>query len=383
MRRSTGLWVMANTVGVAPVPDVVITRPPVDHAVDMVILVSDRYGKPLGELQTHGAIDSVTWRIDGHSALKMTLSPDIQDDKPELVMVGNKVLIYFTNGLPDWGGVMDLPIEYSDRAIDVTLYSAEYMLNWPLTPRMYHRTAFARDILADLAAMVDLPGEYGISVVQSSYLETGGDDEEIEAEFSFEPLASVIGKLQDKDPLLHYFIRPAVYDGRVNLDFIVYRGELTEVPDARLLQGHNFVGVGVLDQGPIFNEFIVAGQGTDFNEGGATYFTVGDEESGRRFYRRGKFLAHPLEDANSGQLAVLGYGELRKYAAPRTRFRGRLLDLPPAEFQSIGLGQRVTAELQWPPPDGVTVDVTVIGMEYEPGTGTLNLVVEYAGELTA
>jgi hypothetical protein len=388
MRRSTGLWAYA---GSAASPTAVYTRPSSFRAVDMLVIVLDGAGRPLGELQTHGAVESVVWRVDGHATAPMTLAPSIMDDKPGLLAVGNRVLIRFSNGLPDWGGVIDPPIEYSSRAIRTTFYSAEYMFGWPLTPRYADytgaRARTPRGIMVDLMTYVETPARYGI---RPPGVWSGADlgEPTVETTYSFETLTSAFGKLRELDSRLHWYVRPLAGPTGVTFETIAYRDALTDATGAVLLQGMNFTDVELIEQGPIFNAVTVAGQGAAFDDPDVwpMVVTAIDESSIKRYGgRREKFQVLPdikTENATEGNFTRRANETLRVTKAPRLRFRGRALDMPPAGFREWRLGRRVTAELHWPGVGMVSIPVTIIGMEYEAAGASLNLVVQYDDEAT-
>jgi hypothetical protein len=78
-------------------------------------------------------IRSVTWRLNKEGRA-VFLVPYTDDQCTTWnLRPGNFVLIEFSNGLPDWSGVMDYPLERDANGVTVNAYSGEHLLDWRIS----------------------------------------------------------------------------------------------------------------------------------------------------------------------------------------------------------------------------------------------------------
>jgi hypothetical protein len=359
----------------------IVTRPPILAAVTLLVIVYDALGRPLGELQTHGLPERITWRVDGHATVPLILAPSILTDKPDLLTPGNRAVVYLSNGLPPWAGVIDLPIEETTTSVNVTLYSAEFLFDWALTPSyaLYEASSARtpRDILTDLMERALVRERYGI-VPPASYAQ-GVElvEEPVEAEFSYASFGDALAALQNMDARLHWFLEPVDEDSALLFRVVLYRDALRAAGHvARLAPGRNFSDMALLNQGPLINEVFMAAAGTDFSDPDNIATVAFDGTASGRYGRRQTFRSVPEGETGGQSLFQLAEAELKRRSSPRRRFRGRMLDLTPGRFADVGLGRRVIVETA-----NGDLAAAIIGMEWETATNTLALVVEHYEEL--
>ena len=390
-RRNGGLWLYNRTEGGDPPyvpPPFTLTVPAAIPPAQYTIYVGDHEGAIIGELQ--GALDSVAWRVDGYGTAALLLAPETVEDAPALIEFGNRVLIEFDNGLPPWGGVIDPPLEMATGQARLQLYQAAYMLTWRLTPR-----AASYEALAAAAVIADLVAAAELGIDAGNTLPADEQDEPLSVSFTYETVAAAVGKARELDPALHWYVEARPSTARaVSFRLRMFRDALADhTQQAVLLHGHNLVETTTLNQGPIVNETILAagdadlsvdyagaGEGSLEGQGGDVN-VVRNVASRQRYDLRQEFvtLADVTEDADPGRAYRAAAARSRMMAQPRLRIQGTALNLEPALYRNYGIGSRVMVEMAGPSP--LYKAVTVIGMEFTPGAGTLSLVFDDADRM--
>ena len=128
-------------------------------------LVADRTGRIIEELEPN--IGPISWRLDDIGRCQFSLSQRDPKATETNLRYGNRVLIHFDNGLPDWGGVIDFPRVWQNGVIMSTVYSAEYALGFYQTDRgRYFSGATAGYIFQTLIEEADAFGPVGLDLGQ-------------------------------------------------------------------------------------------------------------------------------------------------------------------------------------------------------------------------
>ena len=96
-------------------------------------VVGDKSGTTLAELSPD--IGPISWRLNGVG--KVDLSLAVTDPKAiaDYLRFGNRVLIEFENGLPNWGGVIDPPRPWDGANISCRAYSGAYLFKYRITAK--------------------------------------------------------------------------------------------------------------------------------------------------------------------------------------------------------------------------------------------------------
>lgn len=377
-RTAAGLWIGRRAgeggSGTPAAPPPIYIAPPSLEPWSYVVTVADHRGLVIGELA--GALESVTWAVDGYGTAALILPTDAPAYQ-HLLAYGNRVFIDFSNGLPPWGGVIDVPRETTLGQTRVQLYEATYLLGWDwVGPTSYtvDRTAAVGVVLAELVreSMLDIDAAAPAS-------STG---EVVPVEFDNESLLAAAAKLRGLDARLHFRVMARPIQGRrISFALQVFCGAAADATiAARLLQGQNLVQWEVLEQGPVWNDVTVSA--TSALEGGTSsrlMVTAVDAASQLRYgLRRRPPQALPDVDADStpGRTEAQADAILAATHAPRLRARGVVLNQEPGLYRSFGIGSRVAVEVARPAP--AQLELVVIGMTFTPAAGTLSLVFDDA-----
>jgi hypothetical protein len=335
-----------------------------------VIYVANLSGMLLGELV--GTLQSVSWEGDGYGSATLICPPEFLAQTPWLFQYGNRVMIEFDNGLPAWGGFIDPPREISDTQLVVQMYEGGAILDRRETdgPLSYSgslaKTASA--ILTDVVGRVPNLG------IRPGY--RSNDGRLLDVAFGTRKLLSrVAEQLRQRDPKMHWLVKPEWENRRIVFDLVTYYECLRDdVNRVVLAEGHNFASQSSLEQGPIINEFRV----TPTETGDAAQDR--DEQSvGVHGLRQlSVTLPSALETNLLAQAQQHAEGQVEAYSQPRLRTIGTALDASPALFRDYGVGTRLTLEMV---QEGMSVrEATVMTVEYVPGTGTATLVLDVARE---
>lgn len=389
---SAGLWAFDLDDAVGPPTQTFVTRRRRLADNRPVVQVYNNHGNAIGRLS--GEVGPVMWRIDGYGTVSMRLSPREFERKSDLLTPGNPVKIEFTNGLPPWGGVIDLPWEYPRDAVTVTFYSAEYMLGWAVAEEYANYTTDDRftwmpnEVLADVMTREAVNERYRIDPYGGTM---GQGTEGITVDGRGDDLLTIADAIRSAAPEFHWHIAPMRssspslsgslrFSGRY---FYHYRRDRRDA--VMLVEGHNFTNVEVVTQGPLYNHVTVTAGNYDpadmekrayiWRHGGAGVglrerYVVLPEVIG--IASRVESTGERIEDV----LRRRAQAEYERWCSPRVRIRGRVLNKPPALFGSYEIGDVVTIVLNRQPSRTVVAPYLVIGMEFDPGAGLLTLIGE-------
>ena len=103
--------------------------------------IYDRSGGELAEIDPD--FEFVNWRLNNVAMTRFGMSMEDSKCTQDNLRPGNLLLVEFENGLPDWGGVIDLPRVRAYGEVSVTAYSADGVWLWRRTPKSRYFTAAA------------------------------------------------------------------------------------------------------------------------------------------------------------------------------------------------------------------------------------------------
>ena len=384
MAYSAGFWTYRRAGSPAlPAPPPVFIAPSSLTPASYILYVADASGTIIGEMA--GSLESVSWATDGYGMATLILPLSAALAYGPLLEFGNRVCIEFSNGLQPWGGVIDVPRETTLGRMRLQMYEAGYLMNHLLTDAQ--EVYLGSEARPAPAILVDLVSKSGLGV--GLELAAREDGVPVEAEFHYDTLATAADKLRSLDAGLHWFMRArsVATAGRIGFDLVVFRDALADDTGAAvLIQGHNLVQWSVLEQGPIYNEVLVGvGDFTHLRNGAegdySELYTAVDAASVQRHDRRQHLITLPEVEGESGpgRARAAAQAKLSAYSKPRLRVRGAALNMTPGLYREYGIGSRIRIEAST--PMATSEELVVIGMSYQPGTGTLSLVFDDGGSI--
>lgn len=335
-------------------------------AADMLVLVGDQFGRVIGELD--GRVEGVAFKLSDYGQMRMTLARAGAQER--LLRPGNRLLIQFGNGLPDWGGVLDLPRRWRDGRIEIVGYSGEYLLKWRITERgRYFRNQTAGAIFQALLQEA-LPSGVTFGAAWKG--------EELHSpEYHYRDLYDIFTKsLSSRIEAADWYVRPELVGGQIFFTALYYqqRGKDHERRLA-LIEGINAVEVDMQEQGPIINDYRLAGAGTGWGETTRIYAAATSRESGDLYglRQRGEVRVEVSEQETLDRSAEVAVAES---AYPRAVVGLTTLDRPPARWGQYDVGDSIWMELYEEGFGGYGATVRVTAREFLPARGVCSLVIE-------
>lgn len=372
-RRFTGLGVAvegtqaAKTAAPRPVEYLALNAAG-DGAAEIVVLVGDLNGRVIGELDAN--LEGVAWKLSDYGQARMTLARGSATATTALLRPGNRVLIQFGNGLPDWGGMIDLPRRWRDGRIEVTAYSGERILVDRITDRgRYFSNVTAGEIFRSLLTEAVPAG------VEVGQVLLGGDLHG--PDYHLRGLHDIFTKgLSRRIEEADWNVESRLVGGRIVMraNFFERRG-IDHGKRLGLIEGVNLADGTMDEQGPLVNEWQLAGAGSGWSESNRLYASASDETSQARYglRQRGEVRA---DVTTQGTLDAYAAARLAESREPRGVVSPMALDQPPARWHQYDIGDTVWMELYEAGFGGYARPVRVRAREYLVRRGVCSLVVE-------
>lgn len=337
-------------------------------AAELLVLVGDQFGRVIGELD--GELVGAAWKLNDYGQARLVMPRTGATATERLLRPGNRVLIQFGNGLPDWGGLLDLPRKWQDGRIEVVAYSGERLLVDRVTDRgRYFANATAGQIFrALLNEAVPVGVEVGDVWMGG---ELHGPD------YHFRQLYDIFTKsLSSRIEAADWNVSARLSAGRIAFRANYY--ERRGVDHGRalaLIEGVNLADASMQEQGPLVNEWLLAGAGTGWGESNRLYATARDDTSIGKYglRQRGEVRVDVSVQETLDRSAAVSLAESRE---PRAIVDPVALDLPPARWGQYDVGDTVWLELYEAGFDGYGASVRIKAREFLPGRGVCSLVVE-------
>lgn len=330
------------------------------------VLVFDRGGTMLAELQPE--LGRVTWRLNDVSRITFRLRKNDPKATQANLQYGNRLLIQFSNGLPDWGGVIDPPRDWSGAGlVGVTAYSGAYLLGWRQTDRGRY---FDKETAGGIFRRVISESGLGIQIGE---VWTGGGVHS--PSYHFEDYLTIVrDSICERLESCDFEITPELESQE-----LVFYAHLREVqgstkPYTRLIEGHNLTdNIRLLEQGTIVNSWDMAGDGT----------TWGDDRLITHQEDLTSIGEYDLRQGSAVQVGVTAQSTLDQTARiklaeskdPHVMLELEALDTAPARFVEYGVGDTVRVLLPSFGFGGYDAQVRILAREYDPARGTCKLVV--------
>jgi hypothetical protein len=333
------------------------------------VLVADRVGRILAELEPE--LGPVSWRLNGVGKLTLSLARTDPKATEANLRFGNRMLVQFDNGLPNWGGVIDPPRDWDGLHVDVTAYSGEHLLGMRQTDRgRYFTQATVGYMFQQLILEANAVFAMGIMV---GSVWTGGELHSPDLHFK-NLLAfaqdSLCRRLESAD------IAIVAGESAGNITFTAYLWERRgmDKPGVVLLEGHNLATVKLSEQGTIVNSWDLAGEGTTWGEDRLMSHAQ-DADSIDEFGFRQDSAVYS-DTSNQVTLDGTAASLLAESAQPHNILTLEAADLAPAAFADYDVGDSVRAMLHSYGFGGYDHVVRLLTREYDPAAGTCGLVVQ-------
>lgn len=333
-------------------------------------LIGDTQGKEIGEVEP--AIGPISWRVNQVGRVQFQMGITDAKTTEQYLIFGNRILIQFDNGLPDWGGMIDPPREWSSRIVQATAYSGEYILGLRTTDQgRYFSGDPVGEIYRKLIEETNLLAPTGIEI---GSIWAGGDGHF--PDYHMDNLLKIIqesvcGRLSTAE----FEVAGGLSGGRITFTANFYERMGKNKPEVALVEDRNVVEAKVSEQGPIVNYWNLAGSGQGWADDRLMTLGVEDKASQAKYGLRmdaAVFNDVNNQDTLDGHAADL----LAEFKEPNVVFDLTVSDAAPGRFADYGLGDGVWLDLPSYGFEGIGQMVRVMGREYNPSTGFCRLVVE-------
>ena len=285
------------------------------------------------------------------------------------------MLIQFDNGLPDWGGVIDLPQKVVEGSIESTAYSGEKIFDWRVTAKGRYFSTMAAGYIFKML-LTEENAEYPTGVEIGDIYE-GGPRRTVEYHYHdllerYKDLARLTGN--------DFSVTPEYIGGvlRFKANWHARRG-MDKRDHVWLLDGANVVEATRDKQGNLANRIIFIGQGSTW--GPERMVAIESNLGSRKIYDYRE--SAEVQAGTNAQRTLQANAEaiLAQRAWPINRITITASDNPPGRFADYDIGDIVQAKLNihnalW------TFDepVRVLGREWTPDGACRLEVEEWHGE---
>lgn len=333
------------------------------------VIVGDKSGTILAELEPD--LGPVLWRLNGEGSLTFSIDKNDAKTTAENLRIGNRIMVDFDNGLPAWGGVIDLPRGWDNDQITINCFGAERKLKQRLTGKnKVFTTQTVGGIIKAVLEDAEIVAPFGIAVGSTFYL--GGDTFTIS--YHHENLADIFEDLLTTFSDFDFAVDTALTNGLITFTARLEQRAGAVKSRIALLEGHNLTGISLGESGPIQNSWYTIGAGDAWGDDrpvGTASDTAAIASYDLREAARPFHDLSAASDLNS-QAAFL----LAENKDPRNLFKLTAIDLAPALFADYVLGD--TVKLQTPSfgfGAGFDGSVRILARAWDPKTGACDLVV--------
>ncbi len=298
---------------------------------DIQLLLCNRNGWQIAEADVD--LKSVSWRLGQTGQAKFSLSYNNPAALTDNLLPGNRVLLQFQNGLPDWGGVIDLPRSRDGYTISLTAYEGDYLLGWRATDMMSEHVDAPGAIVASLLSTANSASPTGITMGDQF---TGGSQTRA---YHYDAL---LASVRDLSAGYDYAVVPSYQSGRVQFLLHWYSRRGLDRRNSVLLAEQNYDGIRLEEQGPIHNRVYAIGAGTTWTE--RPVVVVEDLDSQYLYgLREHAIIKSSISDEDT--LEELAQAALDEAKAPRSRATlTGVTDREPAPYARYHVGDIVTLQ---------------------------------------
>jgi len=348
------------------------SSPPLSPEIDNYarVLVGDLTGRILTELELD--VGPVAWRLNKETRVKFQIARSDPKAIEDYLRFGNRILVQFENGLPDWGGIIDPPRKWSKdgSSIEFTAYSGEQLLKQRQTGKARSfSSATVGYIYQSLIEDANVVADTGISIGD---VWGGGDTHSPMYHFD-KVLEKIQQRLTDRLSSADFVISASESGGYIVFTAHFYERRGSEKPNVALLEGHNLIQIELVEQGTIVNSWAIVGEGSTWGDERLVGYAE-DADSIAEFGLREDSEVHS-DVAEQASLDAIAANRLAGTARPHNMLALEAANLAPAAFSDYDVGDSVRVVLHSYGFGGYDKMVRVIAREYAPSAGTCTLVV--------
>lgn len=242
------------------------------------LVVGDKTGTQVAELEAE--IGPVSWRLNDVGRVQFALSKKDAKAIQANYQYGNRVIVQFDNGLPNWVGVIDTPRDWGQAKVTANAYSGEYILGTRQTDRgRYFTNQTVGEIYRGLIDDANGVADMGITI---GNVWEGGPGHY--PEYHFKNLLQIVREslcatLSDYD----FDVTGELTGNKITMRANLYERKGYERVNVVLVEGTNLANVRLIEQGTIINSWDLAGAGDGWGDDNRIYSHAEDGGSISRF----------------------------------------------------------------------------------------------------
>ncbi len=323
---------------------------------ERILTIGNLGGYKIAELDV--LLDPISWRLNNIGQTKFSIPISNPKATKDILHIGNRILIQFDNGLPNWGGTIELPREWSENKVICTALSAENILGNHIT---VSNASFAGMGAGAILHRI-LPDVANIKI--------GDVVDGIIAphEYHWSTVADVI-----KDLNVDFDIVPTLENGVIIFTVNLYNSKGLNKPKIVLIEGQNVQSARLMEQGPLINNFYVAGKGSDWNN--RLISSALDLPSIMQYNTRQASAIYVDIDSQAA-LDVKAQALVDESRQPHNILELVTIDMAPAYFKDYDIGDTVTVQLYSYGFGGFSGQVHILSREVDTLSGTARLIVQ-------
>lgn len=298
------------------------------------VLVFNVSGTQRAEIEAE--LQEVVWRLGQTGRARLAVAYSNPHATPGNLRSGNRLLIQFDNGLPDWGGVVDFPLSRRSDGIVATAYEGEHLLSWRVTERTRKFTDTVPGTIAQ--TLLETANADEVTGILAGTIYTGGTAQSREYHY-----AELLASLRDLalEAGHDYVVIPMYAARQMDFDLHWYERRGVDRRDTVLLaEGHNVGAVMMDEQGPLYNRIIAVGSGQTWAE---RPVSIQNDTDSQLSYGLRELPTMHLDITSQTTLDAIAAALLAEYSEPR--IRATLVDVTdtePCGFEDYDVGDIVT-----------------------------------------
>jgi len=332
------------------------------------VLLGDLTGRVRAEI-SEGRIGDVTWRLNEAGSATLRVKRGSAAFAREILEPGARIYVEFDNGLPTWGGVLDLPRKWSPGMVEIRAHTIERLLAFQMTTKT---RGFYGDVVGSIFSHVleeaDSRASIGLTL---GTVWMGGALHY--PRYHFRDVMWVVNdSVRAMETCDYRFVPYLDDDGR-----IMFRAELYEQlgDDKRetvsLIEGANVADASLTEQGDIVNRVAVVGSGATWGERPVVW---GTEETSRRRFGLREGMVAPSDVTQTPTLDRYADNAIQESAYPHTLAALTVADIRPARFADYDVGDIVQVVLPSFGFDGYDAAMRIVARGFDPWSGKCELV---------
>jgi len=323
------------------------------------ILLGDLDGKVLAELTAD--VGPVSWQLNKPGKMKLTLP------KPIPFKIGYRILVRFDNGLPDWGGTVELPWTETPGTIEATCLGIENALLYRRTRK--NRNFYSAPVGAIFQALILEAQTYQSLGINLGHVWNGGGAHS--PRYHFKPVLDVLQKSICAMEACDFALIPKLTGGKITFTGELYFQRGVDKTSSVVLLEDNLSDVVMKWNGSLVNNFAAVGNGSTW--GNERPVSIQEDSASVNEYGLREDSGAYTGVTYSTTLETHAKTILKQRAFPRRKVSFDAANLAPSSFSSYDIGDIVRLSL---PSFGYDAPVRLLAREFDPGTGKCSLVVE-------